>query len=89
MLMADLSTVFGFALSDALREEGSTNAALRDQRLAIEWVRDNIKHFGGDPSRITIFGQSSGGECPVLEQFFLATNISRSRRGHPDHGVRR
>jgi carboxylesterase type B len=52
---------FGFAQSDTLKGEGSENAGLRDQRLAIEWVRDNISAFGGDPDRITIFGQSSGG----------------------------
>lgn len=55
------STVFGFAQSAALKSEGSENAGLRDQRLAIEWVRDNIAHFGGNPNKITIFGQSSGG----------------------------
>lgn len=52
---------FGFARSEALKLEGSENAALRDQRLAIEWVRDNTAHFGGDPDKITISGQSSGG----------------------------
>ncbi|KAI1334444.1 putative lipase [Xylariaceae sp. FL0016] len=52
---------FGFAQSDALEAEGSENAGLRDQRLAIEWVRDHIDQFGGDPENITIFGQSSGG----------------------------
>lgn len=52
---------FGFAQSDSLKREGSENAGLRDQRLAIEWVRDNIGVFGGDPENITIFGQSSGG----------------------------
>jgi carboxylesterase type B len=52
---------FGFTQSDSLKAEGSENAGLRDQRLAIEWVRDNIEIFGGDPENITIFGQSSGG----------------------------
>ena len=38
-----------------------TNLGLRDLVLALEWVRDNIAMFGGDPGNVTIFGQSGGG----------------------------
>ena len=45
------------------REEGQesdSNFGFQDQRKAIKWVRENIHHFGGDPERITIYGQSAG-----------------------------
>ncbi|KAI3615295.1 carboxylesterase family protein [Moniliophthora roreri] len=54
-------SIFGFALSDALRANNSLNVGLKDQRLALEWVQEHIEFFGGDPDRVTIFGQSSGG----------------------------
>jgi para-nitrobenzyl esterase len=55
--------VFGFLdLSDAGGAEyaNAGNAGMLDLVLALEWIRDNVARFGGDPASVTIFGQSGG-----------------------------
>ena len=62
---------FGFLyLADITSDSAyadSGNVGMLDLVLALRWVKDNIAEFGGDPTRVTIFGQSGGGaKCATL-----------------------
>ena len=91
--------VFGFlAVDEMMSEEGTAgNFGLLDQIMALEWVRDNIAGFGGDPHNVTIIGESAGAVCvdalcvsPLTEGLFNRAILESSSISsvQPPHSFR-
>lgn len=60
-------SAFGFLGGKQVQNAGVGNLGFRDQRLALHWIHENIGAFGGDSSKITIFGESSGAESVTAQ----------------------
>ncbi|KJX94540.1 carboxylesterase family protein [Zymoseptoria brevis] len=52
--------VWGFVAGPEISGSGNTNLGLKDQRLGLHWLQENIEAFGGDKSKVTIWGESAG-----------------------------
>ena len=66
---------FGFLAGSELQKDGSTNLGLRDQRLGLQWVAENIAAFGGDPDKVTIWGESAGA-ISVFDQTIITVSYT-------------
>ncbi|KAI5853303.1 Alpha/Beta hydrolase protein [Tricharina praecox] len=51
---------FGFLYSQEVQNSGNANLGLKDQRVALQWIQKYIHAFGGDPKKVTIWGESAG-----------------------------
>lgn len=87
--------IFGFPSARGLKDR-EQNLGILDQRAALEWVRDNIAAFGGDPERIMHWGRSAGGiaadmhtyayhDDPIAESYYLESGTVFSGRLEEDN----
>ncbi|KZT41185.1 extracellular triacylglycerol lipase precursor [Sistotremastrum suecicum HHB10207 ss-3] len=65
----------GFPTGSEAQSKGALNLGLKDQLTALEWVHTNIGAFGGDNSRVTIFGESAG--AISIADLFLNSKLER------------
>ena len=72
--------IFGFLADDKALGSNSGDYGLQDQQAALRWVQGNVAAFGGDPGKVTIFGESAGGSS-VCDQIASPTAAGLFEQG--------
>ncbi|KAJ1301999.1 hypothetical protein OPQ81_000834 [Rhizoctonia solani] len=73
--------IYGFPPGQAVYDAGGRNLGFQDQRLALQWVHNNIKYFGGDPNKVTVFGTSAGAISAGIQTLYNEGKASELFRG--------
>jgi len=74
-------SLFGFLASQEVKDAGVGNLGLHDQRQALRWVQKYISQFGGDPTKVTISGESAGAISVSLQMLTNGGNTEGLFRG--------
>ncbi|KAJ7155733.1 Alpha/Beta hydrolase protein [Mycena filopes] len=74
-------SAFGFLASKEVRAAGVGNLGLQDQRQALRWIQKYITSFGGDPTKVTIWGESAGAISVSLQMLANGGNTEGLFRG--------
>ncbi|KAF9535607.1 Alpha/Beta hydrolase protein [Crepidotus variabilis] len=69
-------SAWGFLASTEVQQAGEGNMGLQDQRLALQWIQKYITTFGGDPAKVTIWGQSAGAISASLQMLAYGGNTT-------------
>jgi carboxylesterase type B len=69
---------FGFLSSAIVKANGVLNAGILDQHFALQWVQNHISRFGGDPTRVTISGESAGAGSVMLHDIAYGGTLGSS-----------
>ncbi|KAF7365814.1 Carboxylic ester hydrolase [Mycena venus] len=70
---------FGFPVGNEVNVTGGVNLGVKDVLVALNWVQANIQAFGGDPTKVTIFGESAGATLSSLT--YMGNHIAGLARG--------